>query len=234
MKYKLGEVCEIIAGQIINRVSCEKDEAYPGARPVTVLLPSAINGGMIDADKLGYSGMDTENWKMVVERMENRIYLKKDPEVDPTLKEKFTKKSDILMKLSSPYDCALITADVEDILVPSFCAIIRVRDDKIDPEYKVYESFLMGVLNSKRVRDKLLMGVQSTAMSMVRIKTLKELEIDFPPSFEQSYIGAAYYESCRRRWLLDCMARNQQEISDAIMEVSLDKYWKEEGESGNE
>jgi hypothetical protein len=77
MKYKLEDVCDIIAGQIVNRVSCGKDEAYPGARPVTVLLPSAITGGLLDADKLGYSGMDTENWKMIREQKDNRIYLKK-------------------------------------------------------------------------------------------------------------------------------------------------------------
>jgi hypothetical protein len=69
---------------------------------------------------------------------------------------------------------------------------------------------------------------------MVRIKSLKELEIDFPPAYELSYIGAAYYQSCRRRWILDCMAKNQQEISDAIIEASIDKYWKEEESSGNE
>jgi hypothetical protein len=138
------------------------------------------------------------------------------------------------MKLSSPYDCAMITADVEDILVPSFCAILRVKEDAVDPKYEIYETFLMGVINSPREREKLLMGVQSSAMSMVRIKSLKELEIDLPPAYEQSYIGAAYYQSCRRRWILDCMAKNQQEISDAIIEASLDKYWKEEESSGNE
>ena len=233
MKYKLGDVCDIIAGQIINRVSYEKDEAPEDAKVAAILLPSAISGGMIDADKLGYSGMDTDNWKMILENRGNRIYLKKDPDTDPTLKEKYTRKNDIVMKLSSPYDCALVTADVQDILVPSFCAIIRVRNDRVDPEYEIYESYLVGCLNSSRIREKLLLGVQSSAMSMVRIKALKELEIDFPPAYEQSYIGAAYYQSCRRKWVLDCMSKNQQDISDAIIENALAKYWKAEDESSD-
>lgn len=108
--------------------------------------------------------------------------------------ERITRKNDIVIKLSSPYDCALITEEEEGLIVPSFCALIRGVDKNfIDVRY------LVGYLNSAYTTAKLVAGINSTAMAMVRGKSLAELEVEAPVINEQKVIGDAYWASCQRK-----------------------------------
>ena len=55
MKVSLREVTDAITtGQIMNRVVCEKNEIEESIAEIKVLLPSAISGGVIHHDLLGY------------------------------------------------------------------------------------------------------------------------------------------------------------------------------------
>ena len=225
-KTALKNIADIIAGQIMNRVTCDRDGAEEGTE-VYVLLPSSISGGFIELEKLGYfygegAGSLPDSSKRSIVR------LKKNPADDPTLAKKMTQKGDIIIKLSSPYDNAIVTGDAEGLLVPSFCAIIRIRDTE-----KYDQRFIAGYLNSGMIKEKLLMGVNSSAMSMVRMKALEELEIDIPDIEFQTDIGWAYFQSCRRTWMLGRMQRNQQNISDAIIEEAIEALGRKDRDFGN-
>ncbi len=191
MKTNLSAVVSTVTtGQIMSRVTCREDEG-PGANIVEaeVLNPGAISGGIIHHENIG------------------TVLLKKAVQ-----QSRITLAGDIVIKLSSPYDCARITEDDEGLIVPSFCGILRgINADIIDPY------FLLGYLNSDFARRELLLGVSASAMSMVRAKALQDLEIPILPLEEQQIVGAAYWQSCRRKATLERLARKQQDISDAVI-----------------
>lgn len=185
---------EIIGGQIMSRVSYKDGENIEDLiREARVLLPSAISGGIIHHENLG-----TVNLKKEVSN------------------KKITKCGDIIIKLSSPYDCGLITEIDEGLIVPSFCAIIRGFDKKI-----INDKYLLGFMNSEYAMRKLLAGVNTTAMAMVRTISLRNLMVMLLPIKEQCIIGDAYWKSCIRKQLFEQMVSKQQEISNVIIQEAL-------------
>lgn len=202
MKYKMKDLVDsITVGQIMSRVSYkdgEEAEAYK--QQVQVLVPSAISGGVIHIENLGSA------------------VLKKAVSDD-----RITQKNDIVIKLSSPYDCALITEGEEGLIIPSFCALIRGVDERfVDVRY------LVGYLNSAYATAKLVAGINSTAMAMVRGKSLAELDIEVPLMNEQRIAGDAYWASCQRKKVLEQMVKQQQQISDSIIIETLKEVVRHE------
>ena len=194
MGMRLGSLAEAITvGQIMSRVSYKEGEDMTGAMTVSVLVPSAISGGVVVHSNLGSAN------------------LKKD--VDES---RITRAGDIVIKLSSPYDCALVTEYDEGFVIPSFCAIVRgVNTELADPRYVV------GYINSQYAQAKLVAGINSTAMAMVRQKSLADLEILLPGLDQQEIIGEAYWASCLRRAKLLEIAEHQQRIGEAIIVESI-------------
>lgn len=202
MKYKMKDLVDsITVGQIMSRVSYkdgEEAEAYK--QQVQVLMPSAISGGVIHIENLGST------------------ILKKAVSDD-----RITQKNDIVIKLSSPYDCALITEGEEGLIIPSFCALIRGVDGRfVDVRY------LVGYLNSAYTTAKLVAGINSTAMAMLRGKSLAELDIELPLMNEQRIAGDAYWASCQRKKVIEQMVKQQQQISDSIIIETLKEVVRHE------
>lgn len=100
MKYQLSDIAKTITtGQIMNRVTLGKDEEdNSSCFNMQELVPGAISGGVVHLDNT------------------LQVRLKKRP-----LDNKMTKINDVVIKLSSPYDCALVTEAEEGLLVPSYC-----------------------------------------------------------------------------------------------------------------
>lgn len=194
MKMRLNELADVITvGQIMSRVAYKDEEEKHEGKEVRVLVPSAISGGMINHNNLGSA------------------VLKKKVSA-----ERITQEGDIIIKLSSPYDCALVQEDESGLVVPSFCAVIRGFNMEI-----VDTRYLVGVLNSVYVLQKLQAGINSTAMAMIRSKSLQDLDILLPSIEEQKIVGQAYWESCKKKRLLEIMVGHQQLISDNIIIETL-------------
>ena len=195
MRVKLEQLAAgIFTGQIMSRVAYKEDESGPTDGKVEkVLVPSAISGGVVVHTNLGSA---------VLKR-----------EID---KNRLTEDGDIVIKLSSPYDCALITGEDTGLIVPSFCALIKKVDSAV-----VYPAYLVGVLNSQVTQSRLIAGINSSAMAMVRQKSLVELEITLPDYAHQKTVGKAYWASCRKKAKLQEMVAYQQRVSDAIMLASI-------------
>lgn len=187
-------VSEITTGQIMGRVTYTGKETPDENRSeIRVLVPSAMTGGIVHKDNLGTA------------------ILKKTPTPN-----KITMEGDIIIKLSSPYDCALLTREDEGMLIPSFCGLLRgIRSDI------VYPRFLLGYLNSDYARGQLLKGVNSSATSMVRQHSLQELELILPNLAEQILIGDAYWYSCQKKAMYEKFAQVQQRISDSVIQTSI-------------
>lgn len=187
-------VSEIATGQIMGRVTYTgKETPVENKMDIRVLVPSAIAGGIVHKDNLGTA------------------ILKKVPAPN-----KITREGDIIIKLSSPYDCALLTGEDEGMLIPSFCGLLRgIRSDI------VYPRFLIGYLNSDYARGQLLKGVNSSATSMIRQHSLQELKLILPNLAEQILIGDAYWYSCQKKAIYEKFAQVQQRISDSVIQTSI-------------
>ena len=182
---KLGDFAEVIVGQIMSRVTMVSSE---DKKTVKVLIPKAISAGCIDDDAI----------------TEEEVSIKTD-------ETRFTKEGDVVIKLATPYEGALIDSEHVGLLIPSFCAIIRVGDKK----KSVDKSFLCAALNSNYVREQIKRKVAGAKMPMIKVSDLRSIEFPDVELEEMKAIGKEYLLSCRKRLLLKKLEENEKSIMDA-------------------
>lgn len=188
---KLGNYIEVFGGQIISRITA-KDSNSNFAKTITVVTPKSIyNGCLHKAD------------------MAEEIVCQ---EVDS---KKITQIGDLIIKLSSPYDCAIVRQGEEGLVVPSFCAIIRAHD--IDKKY------LLAFLNSNACKDQLKKLVMGSVVSMIPIGKLREVVIPIPENKDQYKIGKDYEDIANNIEVLRKIINLEQKKNDIIMYDLMDK-----------
>ena len=147
---KLKEITEdIITGVLTRRVVYEGENNDSSLREGKILVPKAINDGLIDHSLL-------QKVKLIKE-----------------VKEKFyTKMGDVIMKLSTPYDsCTIDREEDEGLIVPSFSVIIRGIDEKYNPY------FIMAFLSSKYAWNQIERLRSGRVMTILSNESVAELEI---------------------------------------------------------
>ena len=103
VQLKDKNIATIVGGQIMTRITVKDDSAEAVAEERRVIIPKVIlSDGTIDVTEI-----PVEKLKSVAD--ENKL----------------TRVGDIVIKLSTPYDSAIITEESAGCLIPSFCAIIR-------------------------------------------------------------------------------------------------------------
>ncbi len=186
---KLEDYAEVIVGQIMTRVTADGDDE---GKTIRVLSPKAISNGVINIDDVGTA------------------VLFKDIDND-----KFTREGDVVIKLSTPYDAAYITAETSGLAVPSFCAIIRKSDNRMDARY------LSAFLNSRFVRDQLTAKVSGGIRPMVKVTDIRSLEIPYISESDMKDIGEAFMLSGKKRGALLEMVRTEEQIMNTIVMNSI-------------
>ena len=149
---------EIITGVLTKRVVREDGDGDSSLlKSGKVLTPKAINDGLIDHSLL----------------QEVKLYKE--------VKDKFyTKKGDVIMKLSTPYDsCVIEKEEDEGLIVPSFSLIIR----KINPKYNPY--FVMAFLSSKCAWAQIKNSREGRMLSIISKESVAELDV---PDFNDEEI----------------------------------------------
>ena len=149
---------EIITGVLTRRVVWEEGNGDPSLlKSEKILVPKAINDGLIDHSLL----------------QEVKLYKE--------VKDKFyTKKGDVIMKLSTPYDsCVIEKEEDEGLIVPSFSLIIR----KINPKYNPY--FVMAFLSSKCAWAQIKNSREGRVLSIINNVSVDELDV---PDFNDKEI----------------------------------------------
>ena len=147
---KLKEITEdIITGVLTRRVVYEGENNDPSLQEGKILVPKAINDGLIDHSLL------------------QKVKLNRE------VKEKFyTKMGDVIMKLSTPYDsCTIDREEDEGLIVPSFSVIIRGIGD----EYNPY--FIMAFLSSKYAWNQIERLRSGRVLTILSNESVAELEI---------------------------------------------------------
>ena len=147
---KLKDIAEdIITGVLTRRVVYDGEENNPSLPDGKILVPKAINDGLIDHSLLQSVKLDRE------------------------VKDKFyTKMGDVIMKLSTPYDsCSIDREEDEGLIVPSFSVIIR----GIGVKYNPY--FIMAFLSSKYAWNQIERLRSGRVLTILSNESVAELEI---------------------------------------------------------
>ena len=147
---KLKDIAEdIITGVLTRRVVYDGEENNPSLPEGKILVPKAINDGLIDHSLLQSVKLDRE------------------------VKDKFyTKMGDVIMKLSTPYDsCSIDREEDEGLIVPSFSVIIR----GISVKYNPY--FIMAFLSSKYAWNQIERLRSGRVLTILSNESVAELEI---------------------------------------------------------
>lgn len=185
----LENIADVIAGQIMTRVTEDNNEG----EPVQVLAPKAISSGIIIKEDLG---------KAVLSKA-----------VDAN---KYTKEGDVVIKLSTPYDAAYVTSKDIGLVIPSFCATIRISNDNlIDAKY------LSAFLNTSYVRNQLTAKVVGSSRPMIKISDIRALEIPEVSIDDMRDIGEAYMLSGRKKEILLEMVQAESMLMENIILASI-------------
>lgn len=189
----LENIASVTAGQIMTRVTADKDAGEQVVESVKVLVPKAIVSGVIVKEDLG----DAELGKQIDE-------------------EKYTYEGDVVIKLSTPYDAAYVNEENAGIAIPSFCAAIRITDnDKMDARY------LTAFLNSSYVRDELTAKVVGSARPMIKITDIRALEVPELNMKDMQDIGKAFVLSGLKKATLQEMIDNETKLMENVVLASI-------------
>ena len=184
---------KILVGQIMTRTIAKEEAGEDVIASCKVLSPKAIVSGRVVHKDLG------------------EARLKK--EVDS---EKVTQVGDIVIKLATPYDSAVITEKEAGLVVPSFCVIIRGINENI-----IDTVFLTAYLNTDYVVNQLKAKAAGTTMPMLKIGDIKEVEIPKLPLGKQKQLSEMYSLSCEKQELLQRMSDNEKELVRSLILKSV-------------
>lgn len=189
----LESLCDnIFSGQILTRVEASKDATdFLSQKAIT---PKAIENGEINHSEI------------------ITINLKKKLDV-----KKITIEGDIVIKLSTPYESALITKKDEGLLVTSFCAIIR----GVNKNYDNY--FINAFLNTNHVRKILKYSTTGLNTPLLRINNLKNLEIPKINLNKQLTLSQTHKANIKKIQILKELIINSEHLSETIILSKLEE-----------
>lgn len=186
---RLEDVASVIAGQIMTRVT---DEAAVG-ETVKVLVPKSIVDGIIVKEDLGEAILSKE--------------------IDG---DKYTKEGDVVIKLSTPYDAAYVEEKDAGLVIPSFCATIRIEKENV-----LNAKYLSAFLNTSYVRNQLTAKVVGSARPMIKITDIRALELPKVSVQDMRDIGEAYILSGKKKTTLLEMIATESRLMENIVLASI-------------
>ena len=194
---KTIEECSItvVGGQIMTRLVVKDGSMDEVVERRKVVVPKCIHAdGTIDASELA----------------EEALKAKPDP-------KRLTSVGDIVMKLSTPYDAAIVTEESEGAIVPSFCAIIR-DNKELHPEY------LLAFLNSNVCKSQLKQQAAGTTINMLSVGKLGKVIVPIPGEEKQAEIGRSFVETQRKLHIMEQIVRLEQKKNDIQFKELVKAY----------
>lgn len=174
----------ILGGQIVQRVIADVERGDTIADPQRkTVVAKTVSEGIIDDE-----GIVVNDYKTTFDD------------------KKITREGDIIVKLSAPYNAAIIDKDHEGMLVSSFCSIIRyLGDDELDKWY------LVAFLNSEIAQNQLKNRVVGSVMNVLSSGKLYDLEIPLPCMKKQQEIGSLFQKIVKNRSLIKQIMKLEDE-----------------------
>lgn len=132
--------------------------------------------------------------------------------------ENLLQKGDILIRLREPNIAVYIDEEYKDTIISSLAAVVRVTHKDINPQ------FLVDYLNSSRVKRQLYS--QGTAVSMLNVKFIGELEVFVPSLDIQNKIAQLQALSYKEINLLTQLIEAKKAYNRSIFEMLINKEIK--------
>lgn len=187
----LSEISTVKSGQILTRISAEKTKKDVIGEQ-RVIIPKAISNGVIINEQL------------------SDVEISKQPNIG-----KFAKKGDIVIKLTTPYDSAIILDKDAGLLVSSFCSIIRPNEEIVDLKY------LLAYLNTNYVQELLKSKVEGLVRPMLKLSDLSSLEVPILSNEKMDQLGQAFLLSCKKKKILSEMLETEERIMESTILKSI-------------
>jgi len=130
-------------------------------------------------------------------------------------KENLLQKGDILIRLREPNIAVYIDEDYSDTIISSLAAIIRTKKNDVNP------LFLVNYLNSSYIKRQLYS--QGSAVSMLNVKFIGELEIILPPKETQNKAAEIQALSYIEIRLLNQLIEEKQKYSSKVFETIINQ-----------
>lgn len=179
-------VSTIIGGQIMTRLTAKEESGDLVIEERRVMIPKCIlSDGTIDID-----GLPIEKLKSIADE------------------KKITKLGDIVIKLSTPYDSAIITEDAVGCLVPSFCAIIRCN--------KISKEYLQAFLSTAGCKNQLKNQVAGSVMTILSVGKLGNVDVPNVDAVTQNEIGRRYIKTQEKMATLKRIIELEAKRNDII------------------
>ena len=197
MKKRLGDISKITGGQITSRLGKKEIDdlfeiVYESNKPritreALVLVPRAISNGFVDKSSL---------MKITCEKE-----IKKEHDATDLTsfvnEDKITKADTLVLKLSTPYDACIITKDDENLIVSSFCASLTITDKDVDLLY------VLAFLNSKMYQEQIKDLAAGSAIPLISVGAIENVQIPLPPKEEQEKIGKDFINTMKKIKLIN-------------------------------
>ncbi len=122
-----------------------------------------------------------------------------------------TKKGDIIVKTTSPFDVVLIDEQHEGLFYNSFCIDMTVSSEKLESTY------LFAFLNSKWIRNKLENKVRSYRTTPISKKDIEEIKIPILTKEQQKLIGKLYLNVMEKEKIWKRMIENEKDTIETII-----------------
>jgi len=188
---------KIISGTVVSRIEC-KDGNEIGTMGVLTL--KSICNGKIDSD--------------YIQKINVSKYVQEN---------KLTQYGDIIIKMNTPYDSVYIEKEFENLIVPSFCCLIRGIQNDIADSY-----YLVGYLNSSLAKEYMYTSNSSSAASLLKIRDIKKLPIPLPEMFEQRAVGKVFQMCSERQIILTKLISYEMRLAENIVMDSVREVLKYE------
>ena len=125
--------------------------------------------------------------------------------------KRVTAEGDIVIKLTSPFDAAVVEGESVGCIIPSFCAIIKNTGD-LDFNY------LCAFLNSLLCKDQLKARVTGAVMSVLSVGKIIDIDIPVPELDVQMEIGKQYIRSQNKKRILNKIIEFESMRNDAVFQ----------------
>lgn len=122
-----------------------------------------------------------------------------------------TAPGDVIVKLTTPYDCAYVDDGHSGLLVISAVAILRPRAREVNMRW------IAAVLGMPQVRDELRHVSIGSSIQMLKKAGLSNLVIPVPSPEEQERVGAVH----ERVACLKSACRSSMKLADALLASSV-------------
>ena len=127
--------------------------------------------------------------------------------------ENLLQKGDILIRLREPNIAVYIDDNYKDTIISSLAAVIRTNANKINPQ------FLVNYLNSSFVQKQIYS--QGSAVSMMNVKFLGELELTLPSLEIQDKLASIQELSVQEIQLLENLIEEKKQLNKSIFETII-------------